>query len=76
MTEHDAELHNWTLVSFNGFAILDGYIHKDSKGRWKDGTYVTTSYLKSPVDALKAGAVAQTRNTRYRLGDPYVQRED
>jgi hypothetical protein len=43
---------------------IQGYIYSDPKQRWKNGTSVHTSYLKS-IDFEKG--FAQTRNTLYKL---------
>lgn len=63
MTEQvTAELRNWTKVSYGDKAVIAGDIYGDTRGRFLDGTFVTTS----SVDRIEDG-VAFTRNSVYRL---------
>lgn len=57
-----AELHNWAKAHFDEKTVIQGYIFGDTRGRFSDGTLVTTS----SVTRIE-GDVAFTRNSAYRL---------
>ena len=47
--------------------VVTGLLFDDTKGRFRDGTFVTTSTVLK-----KRGNIITTRNSRYRLEDPFV----
>lgn len=57
-----AELRNWTKVSYGGKTVIQGDIYGDTRMRFGDGTFVSTSF----VERIE-GDVAFTRNSVYRL---------
>jgi len=68
-------LENWSIVSTNispyaapelASPKLEGNIYDDEKGRFPDGSYVLTSRI---VEFDSENMVAQTRNTKYILGE-------
>lgn len=66
-----AELHEAVMY---GYRIV-GNIYKDSKGRFTDGTEVTTSYIKYVVEDLDTGdIIVMTNNTNYKIvGDHNIE---
>lgn len=69
MKECDATLSNWDITYSNGYWYLQGVVSNDTKKRFKDGTFVTTSSLQK-VNFKKG--IAVTRNTVYKLESDYV----
>jgi hypothetical protein len=68
--DYDCELHHWVVnpVPLHpGRYFLFGMTFDDRRGLRTDGKGVRTSYLLTPLDQLRDGAVAQTLNTRYLL---------
>lgn len=64
---HGGRLENWVVNShvYNGqpYITLAGNLHDDPQGRWRDGQWVTTSYI-----VRWRGGKVETRNTIYALG--------
>lgn len=69
MVYHDAELRDWAVQRFEGFATLVGRVFGDKKKRWPDGRLVQTSPLLAPRSA-KQGNVVATLNSHYLLDGP------
>lgn len=70
--DFDAVLHDWILVALPGFDevyVLMGVVAGDRKGRFADGRGIRTSVVLTPADRIGAGAIVQTQNTRYLLGE-------
>lgn len=65
-------LEGWHQDNLYEF-ILWGNIFGDSKQRFRDGTRIHTSYIVTPSDEWKEGAVVKTRNSTYLLGTPYKE---
>jgi hypothetical protein len=61
----DAILKNWWVQPWGEGRIVHGEIYADSKGRFRDGESVRTSFVLT-----LEGDQLTTRNTRYRLTDP------
>lgn len=70
----DAVLHHWCLAGYRSpddvQAVLIGVITADRKGRFDNGRWIMTSVLVSPLDQIAEGAIVQTLNSRYLLGEP------
>lgn len=69
--DFDAELLDWVLVAWPGYDdvyVIVGVVAGDRKGRFIDRRTVLTSVLLSPVNQIHEGAIVQTQNTRYLLG--------
>lgn len=65
---HDATLSNWIICELpDGRRFLAGKVLGDRKGRFREGAYITTSLLVSPVDAIADGKIVETLNSRYLL---------
>lgn len=47
--------------------FLAGSIFHDVKRRWPDGRLIRTSYLTTPPDAVRDGAIVSTLNSKYLL---------
>lgn len=70
---YDAILNDWAKVGDNETGYLVGEISGDIKGRFADGTGITTSRVL-PSQTLKEGAIVTTASgTNYKLGRPYVK---
>lgn len=69
MFEFDAELENWVYDPIH--KCIWGYVYRDTKGRFVDGTWIHTSSIPNanPSEYVE-GFVVQTRNTQYLLGVP------
>jgi hypothetical protein len=71
MLEFDAELEGWIYDPKH--KCIWGYVYRDTKGRFVDGTWIHTSSIPNPnPNNYEEGVVVQTRNTRYLLGEPKV----
>ena len=66
-------LENWMVTPYNPGKV-SGDLYGDSRSRFADGTFVTTSALK-PDQVLKQGSVIQTANSSYLLGTPSLEGE-
>lgn len=60
-----ARLENWVLLGNHIYAD----IYDDEKGRFRDGNPIRTSTIQ---ELNREEGYAQTRNTRYELGEKYV----
>jgi hypothetical protein len=60
-----AELRNWSRETVHGIALIVGDVYGDSKGRWKDGTYIRTSNLLGVTEGSDF-FLFQTRNSVYK----------
>jgi len=66
----DATLGNWIICELaDGRRFLAGKVSGDRKGRFREGAYITTSLIVSPVEAIADGNVIETLNSRYLLSD-------
>lgn len=73
MSEVTGTLNSWLKEQVGDITIIWGYIYGDTKGRFYDGQYIHTSFLKMPaeeVDNLKEGDILLTNNSTYKLGYP------
>lgn len=71
MTDFDADLDDWILISWPGALrawVVVGTVRNDRKRRFRSGTQIHTSKILTPLDQIEEGAIVQTLNTRYRLG--------
>lgn len=67
---HDATLSNWIICELSDDRrFLAGKVSGDRKGRFREGAYITTSLIVSPVEAIADGNVIETLNSRYLLGE-------
>lgn len=67
---HDATLSNWIICELSdGRCFLAGKVSGDRKGRFREGAYITTSLVLSPVEAIADGNVIETLNSRYLLAN-------
>ena len=69
MVHHDAELRDWAVQQFEGFATLVGRVYGDKKKRWPDGRLIQSSPLLTPLTAREGNVVA-TLNSYYLLVGP------
>lgn len=60
----DAELRNWAIRRVGDKVYVSGEIFNDTKKRFPDGTFVTTSYVQL---AYLNSNLIQTKNSTYRL---------
>lgn len=61
-----SDLKNWSKHLQGDEVYFWGSIHNDSKRRWRNGTRIHTSYVKSIVETDECFIVS-TRNSVYRL---------
>lgn len=67
---HDATLSNWIVCELpDGRRFLAGKVSGDRLGRFREGAYITTSLIVSPVEAIADGNVIETLNSRYLLSN-------
>lgn len=67
---HDATLSNWIICELSdGRRFLAAKVSGDRKGRFREGAYITTSLIVSPVEAIADGNVIETLNSRYLLSE-------
>ncbi|MFC7535932.1 hypothetical protein ACFQPG_00955 [Sphingomonas sp. GCM10030256] len=65
---HDATLSNWIICELSdGRRFVAGKVSGDRKGRFREGAYITTSLLVSPIEAIADGEIIETLNSRYLL---------
>lgn len=69
---HDGVLDDWIAFGSGGSTIVMGRIDHDMKGRFPDGSVMTTSKISTPTADLKRGAIVETVNSRYLLGRPAI----
>jgi hypothetical protein len=64
-------LRNWTVVPlFTGRGspfVLVGIVLADRKGRFRDGTKIATTPVRTPLEQVRSGAIVSTLNSRYLL---------
>ncbi len=48
--------------------IIWGHVFEDSKDRFRDGTRIHTSHIKTPPEQWVEGAIVETLNSTYLLG--------
>lgn len=61
-----AILDQWKIVDIDrGVQYATGVIYNDTKGRFRNGEWVRTSFI-----TMQLGDHLQTRNTQYLLGNP------
>ena len=69
---YDAVLHDWIILplpAYPGTNLLVGIVTNDRKNRFTDGRCIHTSAIVTPLEEIVEGAVAETLNTRYLLGE-------
>ena len=69
---YDALLHDWIILplpDYPGTHLLVGIVTNDHKNRFADGRCIHTSAIFTPLEEIVEGAVAETLNTRYLLGE-------
>lgn len=65
----DAMLDDWVKCTVVGGAqFVVGTVSGDAKGRFRDGTTMSTSALVTDDEGIVEGAVVETLNSRYLLG--------
>lgn len=64
INEYDAEVRLYRDYEINVGAPIYGYIYKDSRGRFDDGTQIHTSVVISYDPETR---IAETRNTKYKI---------
>ena len=69
---YDAVLQDWIILplpAYPGTHLLVGIVTNDRKNRFADGRCIHTSAIVTPLEQIVEGAVAETLNTRYLLGE-------
>lgn len=69
---YDAVLQDWIilpLAAYPGTHLLVGIVTNDRKNRFANGRCIHTSAVVTPLEEIVEGAVAETLNTRYLLGE-------
>ena len=70
---YDATLSDWIICEVPGERrFLAGKVTGDSKNRFREGAYITTSLIVSPVEAIADGNIVATLNSRYLLTERYT----
>lgn len=77
MTETTARLENWYIRhgDIDNYVII-GNVYDDAKNRFHNGIQIRTSFISYedyPVDSLDKGAVVETLNSNYLLGEKFVE---
>lgn len=70
--QYDAVLQDWTILplpAYPGTHLLVGIVTNDRKSRFTDGRCIHTSAVVTPLEEVVEGAVVETLNTRYLLGE-------
>ncbi len=65
-----ARLENWTKYIIGNSYVYTGLIYEDKKGRWPDGTMITTSRVKGVTNTNEGSTILNTLNSSYLLGKP------
>lgn len=68
---YDAVLQDWIILplpAYPGTHLLVGIV-KDRKNRFADERCIHTSAIVTPLEEIVEGAVAETLNSRYLLGE-------
>lgn len=69
---YDAVLQDWIILplpAYPGTHIIVGIVTNDRKNRFTDGRCIHTSAIVTPLEEIVEGAVVETLNTRYLLGE-------
>lgn len=69
---YDAVLHDWIVLplpDYPGTHLLFGIVTNDRKNRFDDGRCIHTSAIVTLLEQVVEGAVVDTLNTRYLLGE-------
>lgn len=70
---YDAVLHDWIILPLPDYPprphLLVGIVTDDRKNRFADGRCIHTSAIVTPIKEILEGAVVETLNTRYLLGE-------
>ena len=69
---YDAVLQDWIILplpAYPGTHLLVGIVTNDRKNRFTDGRCIHTSAVVTPLEEVVEGAVVETLNTRYLLGE-------
>lgn len=69
---YDAVLQDWIILplpAYLGTHLLVGIITNDRKNRFADGRCIHTSAVVTPLEEIVEGAIVETLNTRYLLGE-------
>ena len=65
---HDATLSNWIICELSdGRRFLAGKVSGDRKERFREGAYITTSLVVSPIECIADEEIIETFNSRYLL---------
>lgn len=72
MSVPTARLESWIYDSQR--KIFWGYIYDDVRKRFRDGTYIHTSFCPSPQ--ARGGDTISTLNSTYLLGKPFGEKND
>lgn len=70
--QYDAVLHDWIILPLPEYPathLLVGIVTGDRKSRFADGRCIHTSAIVTPLKQVVEGAVVDTLNTRYLLGE-------
>lgn len=70
--QYDGVLHDWIILplpDYPGTQLLVGVVTNDRKNRFADGRCIHTSAIVTPLEQVVEGAVVDTLNTRYLLGE-------
>ena len=65
-----AKLNNWTRHQVKDGVVYVGNVEGDLKGRFSDGTMITTSRVKGVEKTIEGLVIAHTLNSSYLLGKP------
>lgn len=69
---YDAVLQDWIILPLPAYPsthLLVGIVTNDRKNRFTDGRCIHTSAVVTPLEEIVEGAVVETLNTRYLLGE-------
>lgn len=74
MSNITGRLEKWSVVQLDDkYCMMFGELVDDVRKRWNDGVAIQTSVIslkRHPLDTFKEGAVINTRNSVYLLGEP------
>ena len=65
-------MHDWMILplpDYPGTHLLIRIVTNDRKNRFANGRCIHTSAIVTPLEEMVEGAVAETLNTRYLLGE-------
>lgn len=69
---YDAVLQDWIILplpAYPGTHLLVGIVTNDRNNRFADARCIHTSAIVTPLEEVVEGAVAETLNIRYLLGE-------